>query len=89
MPQVVVPPPYRGPTGGRAELDAAGTSVRECLEDVGRRHPGFAEQIFDGQGNVHKFVTVFLNGDEIERGDVDHAVAEGDRVEILAAVAGG
>ena len=89
MPQVAVPPPYRGPTGGRAELDAAGASVRECLEDVGRRHPGFAELIFDGQGNVHKFVTVCLNGEEIERGDVDHAVAEGDRIEILAAVAGG
>ena len=30
-----------------------------------------------------------LNGDEIECGDVDRAVAEGDRIEILAAVAGG
>jgi sulfur carrier protein ThiS len=89
MPQVVVPPPYRGPTGGRGEFDAAGTSVRECLEDVERRHPGFAEQIFDGCGNVHRFVSVFLNGDEIERGDVDRTVAEGDRIEILAAVAGG
>jgi len=89
MPQVVVPPPYRGPTRGRAELDAAGTSVRECLEDVGRRYPGFAEQIFDGQRKIHKFVSVFLNGDEIERGDSDHAVGEGDRIEILAAVAGG
>ncbi len=89
MPQVVIPAPYRGPTAGRAELDAAGTSVRECLEDVGRRHPGFAEQIFDGQGDIHQFVSVFLNGGEIERGDVDRAVADGDRIEILAAVAGG
>ena len=89
MPQVVVPPPYRGPTLGRAEIPAQGASVRECLEDVGRRYPGFIEQIFDGGGKVHKFVDVFVNGDEIGRGEVDRAVADGDRVEILAAVAGG
>ena len=89
MPQVVVPPPYRGPTLGQAEIPAQGASVRECLEDVGRRYPGFIEQIFDGGGKVHKFVDVFVNGDEIGREEVDRSVADGDRVEILAAVAGG
>jgi len=34
-------------------------------------------------------VQSWIDGDEIERGDVDHAAADGDRVEILAAVAGG
>lgn len=89
MPQVVVPPPYRGPTLGEAQIPAEGATVRACLEDVGRRYPGFIDQIFDGGGKVHKFVDVFVNGDEIDRKEVDRAVADGDCIEILAAVAGG
>ena len=34
MPQVVVPPPYRGPTLGQERIDVAGATVGECLEAV-------------------------------------------------------
>ncbi len=89
MPRVVVPPPYRGPTAGKESVDVQGSTVEECLKAVGERFPGFGEQIFDGQGRVHRFVNLFVNGEEIDRKDLGHAVASGDRVEILAAIAGG
>ena len=89
MPQVCVPPPYRGPTQGQPEIATQGSTVRECLNHAGRQFPGFAEQIFDAKGNVHRFVNLFVNADEIDRGDVDVAVAETDKIEILAAIAGG
>ena len=41
-------------------------------------------------GNVHRFVTLFLNGDELDRSKaMDQEVSDGDDVEILAAIAGG
>ena len=89
MPTVKVPPPYQGPTQGQALIEVAGATVGACLEAVGAKFPGFGEQVFDAGGQVHKFVTLFVNGDEIDRGDLDHAVAETDEVEILAAIAGG
>ena len=90
MPLVVVPPPYQGPTQGRGEIQVVGRSVRECIEAVARAHPGFREQIFDAQGRIHRFVSLFLNGDELPRDRaVETAVSERDRVEILAAIAGG
>jgi sulfur carrier protein ThiS len=90
MPLVVVPPPYRGPTGGRGEIEVAGRSVRECIEAVAGAHPGFREQVFDGQGRLHRFVTLFVNGAELPRETaVEAPVSERDRVEILAAIAGG
>jgi molybdopterin synthase sulfur carrier subunit len=89
MPSVVVPPPYRGPTGGQERIEVAGETVGACLAAVGERFPGFAEQIFDPQGRVHRFVDLFVNGDQIERSDLDRSVASGDSVEILAAIAGG
>ena len=89
MPCVVVPPPYRGPTQGQEKIEVEGGTVRECLAAVGARFPGFSEQIFDAQGQVHRFVDLFINGDEIGRAEIDRPVAESDRVEILAAIAGG
>jgi sulfur carrier protein ThiS len=89
MPFVIVPPPYQGPTGGQGRIEVEGRSVRECIEAVARAHPGFREQVFDAQGRVHRFVTVFVNGDEIPRDAVETPVSARDRVEILAAIAGG
>lgn len=67
----------------------AGATVRECVAAVDATHPGFADQILGADGTVHGFVTLFINGNEIARGDVDAAVAPGDEVAILAAIAGG
>jgi molybdopterin synthase sulfur carrier subunit len=89
MPVVAIPPPYRGPTQGQAELEVEGATVRECLDAVGSHFPGFAEQIFDAGGAVHGFVNLFVNGDEIERQGLDRALDASDRLEILAAIAGG
>jgi molybdopterin converting factor small subunit len=89
MPKVKVPPPYRGPTRGEAVIDVEGTTVRECIRAVGARYPGFEEQIFDPERNFHRFVKLFINGDEISRDGADAPVGAADEVEILAAIAGG
>ena len=89
MPLVVVPPPYRGPTGGAAEIRVDAATVRECIEAVEARFPGFGNQVLDGQGVPHRFVSLFVNGEEIDREGLDARVAGADRIEILAAIAGG
>jgi molybdopterin converting factor small subunit len=89
MPQVRIPPPYRGPTQGLAELEVRGSTVRECIAAAEARYPGFAGQIFDAGGRLHGFVTLFVNGEEIGRDAVDSAIGASDVVEILAAIAGG
>jgi molybdopterin synthase sulfur carrier subunit len=89
MPVVVVPPPYRGPTAGEGEIRVDAATVRECIEAVEARFPGFQGQIVDGRGAVHRFVSLFVNGDEIAREHLDARLASEDRLEILAAIAGG
>lgn len=61
----------------------------ECIDAVEARHPGFRDQVIDAAGNVHRFVQLFVNGDEIDRGALQTPVKDGDSVEILAAIAGG
>ncbi len=89
MPEVHIPPRYRGPTNGERLVEVAGSTVRECIEAVDARHPGFGELVFDVDGKIRLFATVFVNGDELDRVAGDTEVAENDRIEILAAFAGG
>ena len=89
MPEVHIPPRYRGPTNGERLVVVDGGTVRECIAAVDAQYPGFGELVFDAEGRVRLFATLFVNGDELDRAAVDTEVAESDRIEILAAVAGG
>ena len=89
MPKVIVPPPYQGPTRGVGEVVVDGSTVRECLASVETKFPGFAPQVLDEAGGLHRFVKLFVNGDLIDPGDLERVVAPDDEVEVLAAIAGG
>jgi molybdopterin converting factor small subunit len=89
MPNVRIPPPYRGPTQGTAEIPAEGSSVLECLEAVERKFPGFLAQVLDEDGNVHRFVKLVKNGTHLTREALREPLAPGDELEIIAAIAGG
>ncbi len=89
MPVVIVPTAYRGPTKGEGEVPVEADSVRGCLEAVEAKYPGFLELVVDAQGGVHRFVKLFINGEQIDAGALELTVAPDDRVEVLAAIAGG
>jgi molybdopterin converting factor small subunit len=89
MPRVQIPPPYQGPTRGRGRVDVEGRSVLECIEAVEAEFPGFLPQVLDPEGRVHRFVQIFVNGEEVARTALDTPVRPDDEVEILAAIAGG
>ncbi len=89
MPRVKIPPPYRGPTGGRAIVRVDGLTVGDCLAALAESHPGLGELLQEPGGALHRFVTVFVNGDEVERSALDTPVGDSDEVEILTALAGG
>ena len=89
MPLVRIPPPYRGPTLGAAEIEADGGSVGVVLEWVERKYPGFLAQVLDDDGNVHRFVKLFKNGEQLARDPLRTPLAPQDQLEIIAAIAGG
>jgi molybdopterin synthase sulfur carrier subunit len=89
MPKVLIPPPYRGPTEGTGEIEVEGRTVGDCLEAVEQKFPGFLAQVLDDGGNVHRFVRLFRNGDQLETEPLAQALDPADELEILAAIAGG
>ena len=91
MPRVEVPPRYRGPTNGVSVIDVEGATVRACIDSVEAQFPGFGELIFEPNGNIRRYVRLFLNGDALalQQDAVDAPIASTDRVQILACAAGG
>ena len=89
MPKVRIPPPYRGPTQGTAELNVEGATVLACLEAVERKFATFLPQVLDEEVNIHRFVKLFKNGQQLRAEVLAERLAANDDLEIVAAIAGG
>jgi sulfur carrier protein ThiS len=90
MPVVLIPAPYRGPTKGISEVEVPVGTILSCIEKVEELHPGFMPLVIDANGAVQRFVKLYINQAPIEaEGFATVEVAEDDRLEVLAAVAGG
>ncbi|HEX6030042.1 MAG TPA: MoaD family protein [Tepidiformaceae bacterium] len=77
-------------TGGQKTVEASGNNVREVLENIETRYPGFKAQMYAPDGKLHRFVNVYLNDEDIRyTGGVDTPLKQGDVLDILPALAGG
>jgi molybdopterin synthase sulfur carrier subunit len=85
-----IPTQLRELSGGNAEVSAEGGSLASVLASLETSHPGFRERLFDDQGELRRFVNVFVDDEDIRFLDgVDTDVKDGATVSIVPAVAGG
>ncbi len=90
MPTVKIPPVLRSRTGGESEIDATGASVGEVLAALADAHPDTRDQLFSDDGQLNRYVNVYLNDEDVRVLDgLDTTVAGTDTVVILPAMAGG
>ena len=90
MPTVKIPPVLRPQTGGEAEVQAEGATVGEALKALADAHPGTREQLFATDGDLNRYVNVYLNDEDVRVLDgLDTAATDSDTVVILPAMAGG
>jgi sulfur-carrier protein len=75
---------------GQREFDAEGATVAELIENINSQYPDFRSQIADENGELHRFVNIYLNDEDIRYlAGKDTAVSSGDTVSFLPALAGG
>jgi sulfur-carrier protein len=90
MANVRVPSMLRPTVGGSRSVVAEGATLRELIENVDQRHPGFAGQLLETGGAQRPFVNIYVNDDDVRYLKcLDTVVSEGDVISILPAVAGG
>jgi len=88
---LLVPGALRADSGGQTRLtvDADGT-LRAVLDEVTRRWPRLARRIRDEQGQIRRYVNVYVDGaDHRHSGGLDTPVPAGAQVQVVPSVAGG
>lgn len=87
---VRIPTPLRKLTGDLDVVEIEGTTIDEILANLDANFPGLGERICDEDGNVRRFVNIFVNDEDIrfleERAT---KINEGDEISIVPAIAGG
>lgn len=87
---VRIPTTMRPISGGASSVEVEGATLREVLAALESAHPGFADRLFDAEGELHKFVNVFVSDDDVRYlQGLDTPVKAGDTVSLIPAVAGG
>jgi molybdopterin synthase sulfur carrier subunit len=90
MTAVRIPPVLRSAAGGDKQVELDGATVGEILGALVERYPGLRSQLLTDQGELNRFVNVYLDGQDVrylqERAT---PVSSKDTIIILPAMAGG
>ncbi len=90
MATIRIPPVLRASVGGERELQADGSNVGEILTAIVAAHPDTQTQLFAADGQLNRYVNVYLNDEDVRVLDgLDTAVSGADTLVILPAMAGG
>ena len=87
---VRIPTPLRKMTQNEAEVSAEGSDIASLIDDLENNYPGIKDRICDEQGEIRRFVNIYLNDEDIRflQGQ-STSLADGDEVSIIPAIAGG
>ncbi len=90
MASIRIPTPLRKLTNELEVVQTSGATIGEILENLDQAFPGLKERICDEQGNVRRFVNIFVNDEDIRfLEDQTTAVKDTDEISIVPAIAGG
>jgi sulfur-carrier protein len=90
MPTMKIPPVLRPQTEGEAEIAVDGGTVGDALLALADRYPETRDQLFSPEGDLNRYVNVYLNDEDVRVLDgLKTSAADSDTVVILPAMAGG
>ena len=87
---VRIPTTLRPLSGGVSTVQVEGSTLAEVLASLNAAHPGFSDRLLDSEGNLHKFVNIFVADDDVRyMQGLATTVTNGQTISIIPAVAGG
>jgi molybdopterin synthase sulfur carrier subunit len=88
--KIFIPQVLRADVGGAKSMDVDGGTIGEVVEVLVQRHPSLRGRLISPDGALHRFVNVYLNGEDVRYlGGLGTRVEDRDEVRLLPAIAGG
>ena len=88
--KVRIPTPLQKLTNNEAEVQAEGATLKDVIDNLEKKYPGFKDRICDESGKIRRFVNIYVNEEDVrfQKGEATPMKA-GDDVSIIPAIAGG
>jgi molybdopterin converting factor small subunit len=87
---VRIPTILRTYTGGESEVEANGETLAAVLDDLDASYAGIKGRIVDEQGELRRFVNVYVGNDDVRFLDgLATPTPDGTSISVIPAVAGG
>ena len=90
MATVRIPTPLRQYAAGSKAVPVGGRTLAEALERLASRWPDLRARLMDGAGQMHPFVNVFVDGEDVRLGQgLATPLREDSEIAVIPAMAGG
>jgi MoaD family protein len=87
---VLIPTPLQKFTNDEATVQCDSSNIAELMDTLDSKFPGIKNRLCDEKGELRRFVNFYVNSEDIRFLDnKETALADGDEVSIVPAVAGG
>jgi molybdopterin synthase sulfur carrier subunit len=88
--KVRIPTPLRKLTNDLDIVTTDGGTLAAAIDGLESEYPGLKERICDEQGEIRRFVNIYINGEDVRfLSGLQTSLKPGDEVSIVPAVAGG
>lgn len=90
MATVRIPTPMRRYTNGERLIVVNAVTLGAAITELDRRFPGLRDRLLDGDGQLHRFVSVFVGEADVRLlQGLETPLDEGAEISIIPAMAGG
>ena len=87
---VRIPTPLRKLTNDQDTIDVEAGTIGATVQELESRFPGIQERLVGEDGEIRRFVNVYVNEEDIRFLDNQNTpLKDGDEVSIIPAIAGG
>lgn len=86
---ISIPSAFRRHTEGADKYSCVASDLNSMLDALGSRFPELKPHLRDEQGNVRRFLNIYVNDEDIRFLGKDYKFKEGDEVTLVPSIAGG
>jgi molybdopterin synthase sulfur carrier subunit len=88
--KVRIPTPLRKLTNNEELIEVNAATIGDAIIELQSRYPGIQERLVDDQGEVRRFVNIYVNEEDIRfLKNRETPLKDGDEISIIPAIAGG
>ncbi|MFL2677380.1 MAG: MoaD/ThiS family protein [Dehalococcoidia bacterium] len=91
--KIIIPSPLRTFSNGERSVNfnlQESSSIADSINELEKQFPGIAAKIIDEDNNLHNFVNIFMDGEDVRYLDgINTKLTHNCEISIVPAVAGG